>query len=194
MNDLISQMEEYASNNNVPIMQKDGIEFLLDFIKNNNIKSVLEIGTAIGYSSIRIASIETVQNVTTIERDKERYLIAQENIEASNVSSKIETLLCDAMDVVIDEKYDLIFIDAAKGKNIDFFEKFSKNLNPGGYIITDNLNFHGMVEKEIESIESRNVRGLVRKIRLYIEYLKNNEDFETTFYQLGDGISVSRMR
>ena len=85
-------------------------------------------------------------------------------------------------------------IDAAKGKNTLFFEKFKNNLNPDGYIVTDNLKFHGCVEKPLEEIESRNVRGLVRKIRNYIEFLKNNKEFETEFFDVGDGISVSRRK
>lgn len=194
MDKFILEMEEYARINNVPIMQKDGIEFLLEFIKKNNIKTILEIGTAIGYSSIRMASIDNDITVITIERDKTRYDIAVSNIEKSNLSSRIEVIFDDALNVEITKKYDLIFIDAAKGKNIEFFEKFEKNLNDGGYIITDNLKFHGLVDQDISSIESRNVRGLVRKIRKYVDYLKEKESYTTEFFEVGDGISVSKRR
>ena len=192
MNETIKNMEEYAKNNNVPIMQKDGIEFLLKFIKDNNIKSILEIGTAIGYSSIRMALLDNSINITTIERDSDRYSLALENIEKVSLSNRINVIYDDALNVNLNTKFDLIFIDAAKGKNIEFFEKYKKNLNNGGYIITDNLSFHGLVETDLSQIESRNVRGLVRKIRNYIDFLKQNKEFSTKFYTVGDGISISR--
>ena len=194
MNQIIEQIEEYASKNNVPIMQKDGILFLLDFINKNKILNILEIGTAIGYSAIKMSSVNDNIKITTIERDEERYKIAKDNIEKIGLSSRIKVILSDALNVELDGMYDLIFIDAAKGKNIEFFEKYKGNLNDGGYIITDNLSFHGLVNEELLNIKSRNVRGLVRKIKKYIEYLKNNDEFETNFYEIGDGISVSRKR
>ena len=194
MNELISAMEEYAKSNNVPIMQKDGIEFLLKFIKDNNIKNILEIGTAIGYSSIRMALINDDINITTIERDYNRYSYAIKNISEANLSNRINVIYEDALNVNLDSKFDLIFIDAAKGKNIEFFEKYKENLNEGGYIITDNLSFHGLVEKDISLIESRNVRGLVRKIKKYIDFLNENKEFKTKIYSVGDGISVSQKK
>ena len=99
-------------------------------------------------------------------------------------------MLGDASLVDVSDKYDLIFIDAAKAQYINFFEKFSKNLNKNGVIISDNIGFHGMVESD-ERIESRNLRQLVNKIRNYIDYLKENKKFTTEFYKIGDGISVS---
>ncbi len=194
MNQIIEQIEDYASKNNIPIMQKDGILFLLDFINKNNILNILEIGTAIGYSSIRMACVNDNIKITSIERDEERYKLAIENIEKLGLSSRIKVVLADALDVDIDEKYDFIFIDAAKGKNIEFFEKYKKCLNKSGYIITDNLSFHGLVNEELSNIKSRNVRGLVRKIKKYIDFLNNHADFDTNFYEIGDGISVSRRR
>ena len=192
MNNLIQEMEKYAEKENVPIMQKDGIEFLLGFIKKNNIKSILEIGSAIGYSSIRMALVNDDITITTIERDKSRYLKAVDNINKSSLDNRIEIINDDALDVDIDKKFDLIFIDAAKSKNIDFFEKYKINLSEKGFIITDNLSFHGLVDKDINLIESRNVRGLVRKIRKYIEFLKENKEFKTEFLSVGDGISISQ--
>ena len=191
---LIKQIEEYASENNIPIMQKDGILFLLDFINKNKIKNILEICTDIGYSYIRMANDDKKITVTTIERDEERYNIAVENINNAGLSDRINVIFSDALDINIKDKFDLIFIDAAKGKNIEFFEKYKECLNPYGYIITDNLSFHGLVDENISNIKSRNVRGLVRKIRRYIDFLKTNDEYETFFYQIGDGISVSKKK
>ena len=196
MNDDVKEIRKKALDRNIPIMQDEGIEFLLNFIKNNNIENILEVGTAVGYSAIRMASISPLIKVTSIERDSTRYMEAVKNIAKEHLEDRITLIFKDAIDVEFDKntKFDLIFIDAAKGKNTDFFQKFQKYLNPNGYIITDNLKFHGCVDKPLEEIESRNVRGLVRKIRSYIEFLKSNEEFKTEFYDVGDGISVSRRK
>lgn len=187
----LEQLEEYAKENNIPIMQKDGIDFLIDYIKKNNIKEILEIGSAIGYSAIKMALSSDDVKVTTIERDEERYLLAKTNIQKFNLGKRISIILADALDVNIDKKFDLIFIDAAKSQYIKFFEKFDNNLKKGGVVVTDNLSFHGLVE-DITKTENRNTKQLVHKIQKYIEYLKNNKQYETIFYKLGDGVSISK--
>ena len=187
----ILEIEKYAKENNVPIMLKDGIEFLCNYIKENNIKSILEIGAAIGYSAIKMALIDKDIKVTTIERDEERYNIAVSNIKKFDLENQINIILDDAFNIDLNDKYNLIFIDAAKSQYIKFFEKFKNNLNENGIILSDNLDFHGLVKSD-EKIESRNVRGIVRKLKNYIDFLENNEEFKTTFYSIGDGISISK--
>lgn len=194
MNDKLLKLKNNSLDDDIPIMQDEGLNFLIELIKNKKIKKILEIGTAVGYSAIKMATVSSDIQITTIERDKARYDCARKNINDFNLNSRINPIFADATELTIDDKYDLIFIDAAKGKNTLFFEKFKNNLNPDGYIVTDNLKFHGCVEKPLEEIESRNVRGLVRKIRNYIEFLKNNKEFETEFFDVGDGISVSRRK
>ena len=189
--EIINEIRTYAKENNVPIMLDDGIEYLTNYIIKNNVNSVLEIGTAIGYSAIMMALANPSLSVTTIERDEKRYLEALKNIKKLNLENRITLIFNDALDVNITGKFDLIFIDAAKAQNIKFFEKYDKNLRVGGTIVTDNLNFHGMVEKDEKEIESRNVRGIVRKTKAYINYLKENTEYETKFYSIGDGISIS---
>lgn len=190
--EIINEIRTYAKENNVPIMLDDGIEYLTNYIIKNNVNSVLEIGTAIGYSAIMMALTNHSLSVTTIERDEKRYLEALKNIKKLNLENRITLIFNDALDVNITGKFDLIFIDAAKAQSIKFFEKFEKNLNPTGVIITDNIKFHGLVDKNEEEIESRNLRALVRKVKEYITYLKENEHYETEFLELGDGISISR--
>ena len=187
----ILELEQYAKENNIPIMLPDGINFMLDYIKKNNIKNILEIGTAIGYSAIRMSLISNDIKVTTIERDEKRYNIALKNIKDFNLEDQITVILGDALDIELNDKYDLIFIDAAKSQYINFFNKYKANLNKKGVIFSDNLAFHGMVDKPLEEIESRNVRGIVRKLNNYIDFLKENKEFTTTFYEIGDGISIS---
>ena len=191
MNGIIKDMERYAEANNVPIIEKDSIEFIRKYIKLNKDKSILELGTAIGYSAILMAECDKSVEVTTIERDEKRYREAVKNVNECGLDNQINIVFNDALEVnLAGHKYDLIFIDAAKGQYIKFFEKFENYLNPGGIIITDNLKFHGLVEKK-EEIESRNVRGLVNKIEKYVDFLKQNEEYITKFYDIGDGISVS---
>ena len=189
----ILEIKEYAKEHNVPIMQDAGIDFLCNYIKENNIKRILEIGSAIGYSAIRFASISSDIMVTTIERDEERYKEAVKNIEDNNLAERITIILGDALETSIDGEYDLIFIDAAKSQYINFFNKYKSNLSNTGVIFSDNLSFHGMVE-DISLTNNRNTRQLVGKIRKYIEFLKTNTEFDTTFYQIGDGISISKRK
>ena len=118
----ISELENYAKENNIPIMMKDGIEFLCNYIKENNIKNILEIGTAIGYSSIMMALVDKDIKITTIERDEKRYKEALKNIEKFNLENQITPILKDAFEVELKEEFDLIFIDAAKAQSIKFFE------------------------------------------------------------------------
>lgn len=188
---MIENIEKYARDNNVPIMLPDGIEYLCRIIKENNIKSILEIGTAIGYSAIKMALVNSNIKITTIERDKERYELAISNIKKFLLDDRIHAIKSDALDVEIDGYFDLIFIDASKGHSIDFFEKFKKNLAPDGMIVTDNLSFHGLVEDESLAI-TKNQKGLVKRIKNFIEFLDNNEEFTTTYIDIGDKISISK--
>ena len=189
---MLKEIKEYAEINKVPIMQTSGIDFLTTFIIKNQIRNVLEIGTAIGYSAIMMCLANPNLKVTTIERDEIRYLEAIKNIKKFNLENRITLIFNDALKTKLDDKYDLIFIDAAKAQNINFFEMFERNLLPNGYIITDNMYFHGLVKKNEKEIQSRNIRGIVRKIKDYINFLKENEKYETTIYEIGDGIAVSK--
>lgn len=191
MKDVIQDMERYAEANNVPIIERDSIIFIDKYIKLNGVKKVLEIGTAIGYSAILMACASKDVEITTIERDEKRYKEALKNIRACEMDKRIDVVFDDALDInLAGYKYDLIFIDAAKGQNIKFFEKFKNYLNEGGIIITDNVNFHGLV-KNPERIESKNVRQLVDKIIEYREYLSDNDEYITKFYDIGDGLAIS---
>ena len=186
----IEELEEYAKEYNIPIMQKDGIDFLTNYIKENNIKNILEIGSAIGYSAIKMALVSNDIKITTIERDNGRYDMAINNINKFNLQDRINIINDDALNIELNDKFDLIFIDAAKSQYIKFFEKFDKNLNPNGVIVSDNLSFHGLVEDDTKT-NNRNTKQLVRKIRKYINYLKENPNYKTTFYELGDGVAIS---
>lgn len=187
INKIIQDMEIFARKENIPIMQESSLLFIIEYIKNNNIKNVLEIGTAIAYSTIRIASNGI--KITSIERDETRYKEAVKNVELTKLKNEITLIKKDAFETNIEEKYDLIIIDAAKGKNKDFIEKFEKNLNPGGTIIIDNIDFHGLVGKSSE-IKSRNLRSLVRKIENFLTYLEEQTKYTVEKKNIGDGLII----
>ncbi len=194
MKEKIIEMEEYAHEYNVPIIEKDSIAFIMKYIKSNGIKDVLEIGTAIGYSAILMASVSDEVQVTTIERDETRYMEALKNVKKCDLEKRITVVCQDALEMNLSGvSYDLIFIDAAKGQYTKFFEKYKYFLKPGGVIISDNLKFHGHVGNR-DNIASRNLKQLVGKLENYIDFLKNNDEFETNFYDVGDGLSVSKRK
>ena len=193
-NKLLRELKKEARGNGVPIMSDKGIDFLTTFILKNKINSVLEIGTAVGFSAISMALVNPNIKVVTIERDEERYLEAVKNVKRFDLEDRITCIFNDALNVRLEDKFDLIFIDAAKGQNINFFEYFERNLDNHGFFITDNIEFHGYVSKDEEEIKSRNLRALVRKIKNYIEFLQTNPNYNTTFVSKGDGIAVTEKK
>ncbi len=174
-------------------MQDEGCDFICDYIKEHSCKNILEIGTAIGYSSIRFASLADDIKVTTIELDIDRHLKAVENFKAAELSDRITAIHADALTCPLEGSFDLIFIDAAKAQYIKFFEKYKANLAPGGVIISDNLSFHGMVD-DLSLTHNYSTKKLVKKIQKYAEFLRTNQEFETTFYEIGDRIAVSKRK
>jgi predicted O-methyltransferase YrrM len=195
MKETILEMEKYAEEHKVPIIEKKSIVQIMRYIKKNNVKSILEIGSAIGYSAILMASSTQNTVVTTIERDEIRYMEAIKNVKKCGMEKKVNVVFQDALELNLSEelRYDLIFIDAAKGQYTKFFEKYKHFLNPGGCIITDNIKFHGYVG-ESGKLEKGNLKSLVEKIESYVDFLKNNEEFDTVFYDVGDGLSVSTLK
>lgn len=189
----LSQIKDYASKNSVPIMFDEGIEFIIDYIKKNDVSFILEIGTAIGYSAIKFANINPDIRIYTIEYDIERYQEAVKNVYKYNLGHQITVFLGDALKFNFTEKFDLIFIDGAKSQYINFFEKYKNNLKEDGVFISDNLFFHGMVENP-ELTKNYSTIKLLRKLKRYIDFLKANTEFETTFYEIGDGVAVSRRK
>ncbi len=189
----LKELEKYAEENKIPIIDKNSLKFILNYIKTNNIKKILEIGTAVGYSAIKMALEDDKIVVTTIEKNEERYLEALKNIKKFNLEKRIILILGDALDLTIDDKYDLIFIDAAKGQYIDYFERYKGNIKNNGTIISDNVYFRGLIDQK-QVIYKKNLKRLIDKIKCYILHLKNHREFKTVFYKIGDGLSISKKR
>lgn len=189
MNDL----EQYAKEHQVPIMMDEGLSFLIEQIQKNHCLSFLELGTAIARTSIEVAKLDPNMKVVTIERNTEMIVQAKKNIAESGLSNQITLIEGDALEVDINGKFDCIFIDAAKAQYKRFFEKYCPLLNENGIIISDNMNFHGLVEHP-ELTHNRNTRQLVRKLHDYHTYLARLSDYETAFYDYGDGVALTRRK
>ncbi|MBQ7790002.1 MAG: methyltransferase domain-containing protein [Bacilli bacterium] len=190
--ELIEEIRVYGENNNVPIMSRETIDTINKIIDENNIKSVLEIGTAIAYSTINFASNKNIEKIVSIERDDERESIAISNVEKSGLTN-ITLIHDDALNTVIDDKFDLVIIDAAKSQNTKFFNKYKLNLNESGIIIIDNLEFHGYVGKSKE-IKSRNLRQMVRKIEKFLEFLDTQDEYSVEYIEVGDRLGVCKKK
>lgn len=195
MNNILEQIKKDAIKNGVPIIQDGGLNMLLEFIKEVKAKKIIEIGTAVGYSALCFSKVPGVFRIDTFERNEKMYQEALENIKLCKKEDVIKTHFGDALEVNIDfleSDYDLLFIDAAKAQSQKFFERFSPFVKKDGIIIVDNISFHG-IKKTDEGI-SRNVRQLVTKIERFINWLKNNDSLDVTFYDGGDGLAIIRRK
>lgn len=189
---IIENLRDYGTKNNVPIMSVDSIDTIKKIVEENNIKSILEIGTAIGYSTLCFAECSSVNKITSIERDINRYNIAVSSVKESGLDY-IELICDDALNTKIDGKYDLLIIDAAKSQNMRFFNKYKENLNDNGIIIVDNLSFHGFVGNS-NTIKSRNLRQMVRKIEKFIDFLDNNDEYDVKYIEVGDKLGICKKK
>ncbi len=190
-NPVIEEILQEATLLKTPIIRFDAINLIIQMINSSHAKQVLEIGSAIGYSAIMIATF-TKASVVTIERDEDSYKRAIKNVKKANLESKITVILSDALNYQIKEDFqcDLLFIDASKSSYIKFFEKYEKYVCSSGMIVSDNLLFHGLVE-EPELIETKNRRQLVKKIRNFNEYIMDQPNYDSYIYDIGDGLSIS---
>ncbi|MED4530809.1 O-methyltransferase [Metabacillus fastidiosus] len=194
----VKEIEHFAEEHDVPIMEKIGIDFLLFLLTMQKPAKILEIGAAIGYSAIRMALKLEEAQIVTVELNEDRYNTALQNIEKFGLSDRIHILLGDGLE--LEDKiepygpFDVVFIDAAKAQYKRFFSIYEQMLSPNGLIITDNVLFKGFVAKEQSELSSRNVRQLARKIDTYNKWLYSHPNFETTIIPIGDGIAISRLK
>lgn len=195
-NKHIISMKKFAKEHKVPIITDEGLIFLCQLARLLEPVAILELGTAIGFSSVHLALENPNAKIDTIERNPEMVNEAKKNIAALKLSNQIRVIEADIETLplsALQESYDLIFIDAAKAQYIKFFEKYQVLLSKKGIIVSDNLLFHGLVETK-EKIESKNVRNLVDKIKKYNIYLANHKNFSTSFFAIGDGMAVTERK
>ena len=190
----IIQLEETAKQDRVPIMDSIGIDYMLNLIKIQQPKRILEVGTAIGYSALRMLEANPAAEIITIEKDEERYQQATENIKKLHKEEQITVLSGDALDILDKltaekEVFDFIFIDAAKGKYQAFFESADQLLASGGLLITDNVLFRGYVANP--ELAPKRYKSMVKKIRSYNEFLTTHPAYITSILPIGDGVMTS---
>ncbi len=190
---ILKEMETYAKKNNVPIITPDIGALLTLLIKSTKAKRILEVGTAIGYSSILIAKAagEGCQ-IYTIEKNPELADIALTNIDKAGFKNNIKVLQGEAAEVleeISSSLYDIIFIDAAKGHYLDFFNKSIDKLKIGGLFICDNVLFRGMVAER--SLMIRRKITIVKRLKKFLEYISHNKSLQTSIIPIGDGVSIS---
>jgi predicted O-methyltransferase YrrM len=190
-------MEAYALEHGVPIMEPAGIETMLQILRIKSPDTVLEVGTAIGYSALRMAYALPEAKIVTIERDKDRLDRAHAYITAAGKEAQIVTIFGDALETGAQAgelgPYDVVFIDAAKGQYKRFFEMYASMLRPGGIVITDNVLFKGLVAEQQE-IDKKRIRNLVSKIDEYNRWLTSHPDYDTVILPVGDGVAISVLR
>lgn len=191
---LLEEIRVYGEKNDVPISKADTLEFLLTTIKENKCKSVLEIGTAIGYATIAFASINCVSKVDSVEIDENRLLVARENIKKSGLDKKIKLYHMDAKEFLQnnEKQYDFIYLDGPKGQYINYLPYLLKMLNENGTLVADNLFFHGMVTGEIPV--TKGCRSMIRGLKNYIHEITTNPNLETKILNIGDGLGVTKFK
>ena len=191
---MIDKIKEKALDEDVPIIKDDGLVFLLHLIEERKCRSILELGTAVGYSSISMAMLSEDIVIDTLEKNEDMYRQAIANIRAEGLEDRIKVHFTAIEDFRTDKKYDLIFVDAAKAQYMRYTEQFIDNLSPDGVFVYDNMIFHGMVY-DVEGIRNRNTRSLVRKLIKFLDLMRNDERFDIMFYEdVGDGILVASRR
>ncbi len=173
-------------------MKDDGMVFLLSFLKEHTeVRDILEIGTAVGYSAINMANVRWDMTIDTLEVNPEMYQQAIQNIKNAGLEQRITCHLCDGAEFQTTKIYDLVFVDAAKSQYRRYLEHFYPNTRKGSIFIFDNLNFHGIVDDNSIS-HNRSTIQMAHKIAKFRDHILIDERFETTFYsEIGDGVAVS---
>ena len=191
---MIDEIKTKALEEGVPIIRDEGLAFLLNYIEEHGCRQILELGTAVAYSAIQMASLSKDIHIDTIEKDEKMYEQALVNIKESGLAEQIDVFFMPIEEFSSDRKYDLIFVDAAKAQYGKYTEQFLDNLSEDGAMIYDNMVFHGLVY-DIENISSRSLKNLVKKIVKFSEMVHNDERFDIMeFDNIGDGILVLTRR
>lgn len=191
---MIEDIKEKALKEGVPIIKDEGLIFLLSLIKENNYKDILELGTAVGYSSMEMAKLDKDIHIDTLEKNIDMYNQAIKNIEDNNLNDQIEVHFGPIEEYKTDKMYDLIFVDAAKAQYGKYMEQFINNLKPEGKMVFDNMIFHGLIY-DVDNIQSKNLRNLVKKIIKFRQLVHNDERFDIMMNDnIGDGILVLSWR
>ena len=193
MNEVeLQKVKEKALENHIPIIMDDTLEVIGKYLEELKPKKILEIGTAVGYSAMQFSKyLQDGGRIDTIEREQDRYEEAKVNIKNCEVEDKINLLYGDAVEILptLDDNYDMVFIDAAKGKYPFFLEQALRMINVGGLIIADNILYKGYV---LSDYNKHKQRTAVTHLRQYIADISVNETLDTKILEVGDGLAISK--
>ena len=190
----LEKIKEKALEAHIPIIMDDTLEVMEEYLKEEKPQRILEIGTAVGYSAICFTEFLADNGVIdTIERDEQRVQEARENIKKAKVEEKINIYEGDAVEILptLNEKYDAVFIDAAKGKYPFFLKEALRMIKPNGIIFADNILYKGYVMSDYNKHKQRTA---VRNLREYIKEVSENPNLETEILEVGDGLAVSKIK
>ena len=193
MEDKLNKIKKKALEDNIPIIMDDTLEVIEKTLENRKVNSFLEIGTAVGYSAICFSNLLSENGfIDTIERDEQRVKEAKLNIELMKLEDKINIYEGDAVEILpkLDKKYDVVFIDAAKGKYPFFLKEALRMLNKNGIIFADNILYKGYVMSDYNKHKQRTA---VRNLREYIKEVTENPNIETEILEVGDGLAISKL-
>lgn len=195
MNLILEEIKKKALDEHVPIIMDDTLEVVIKIIKEKNPEKILEIGTAVGYSAICfINNCSKNAKIDTIEKDEEKIKEAKKNIVDMNLENRINIIEGDAVNILPklkDNSYDMIFIDAAKGKYPIFLEHSIRLAKNNAIILADNILYKGYV---LSDYNKHKQRTAVNHLREYIEKSKNNSNLDTEILSVGDGLAISKVK
>ena len=189
----LQKIKEKALEEHIPIIMDDTLEVIDKYLKENKPTKILEIGTAVGYSAMCFSEyLKEDGKIDTIERDEERIKQAKENIKKVGVEDKINIYEGDAVEILptLSDKYDMIFIDAAKGKYPFFLKESLRMLAENGIIFADNVLYKGYVMSDYNKHKQRTA---VRNLREYITEVTNKPNLKTEILEVGDGLAITRI-
>ena len=190
----LEKIKKKALEDHIPIIMDDTLDVIEKELKENPPKKILEIGAAVGYSAMCFSEfLADDGKVDTIERDEERIKEAKENFKKVGVEDKIHLYEGDAVEILptLNEKYDMVFIDAAKGKYPFFLKESLRMINSDGIIFADNILYKGYVMSDYNKHKQRTA---VRNLREYIKEVSENPNLETEILEVGDGLAISRIK
>lgn len=189
---LLRELEVYAAEHNVPIVHKEVSDLLKVLLKLDKPKTILEVGCAIGYSSILFATtVGSEVKITTVERNESMIEKAKENIKRAGFENNITILEGDAEELLpkVEGEFDIIFLDAAKGQYKLFYDMVIDKLKVGGLLISDNILYKGMVAHD--DFVVRRKKTIVKRMRNYLDYICNCDYLSTSLIPIGDGVALS---